>query len=163
MSDSAFQPIESLAPYKDLVPQEDRASELQRFVTEWLAPQLTEMNRLREVAVHKGIMYQMGLLAIGINTQLASWIPRAKVYRRQRRREVGDVIRARAAADGRATPPIKWAEGRIKDHMEADLAMWDELISSLTFVRDDMMTIISFAQSTMRWMQTEEFQGNLQT
>jgi hypothetical protein len=160
---SEFQPIESLAPYKDLVPQEDRASELQRFVTEWLAPQLAEINRLREVAVHKGIMYQMGLTALGVNSQLSSWIPRAQRYRRQRKQETGDSVRARAAADAKAVPPIKWTEARIKDHIDAELALWDALIDSLRSVREDMMTIISFTQSTMRWMQTEEFQGNLQS
>jgi hypothetical protein len=156
-----FVPIETIAPYKDLVPPEDRASELERFVTEWLTVQLAHMNQLRAEAVHKGVMYNMARVAMGVNSQLSSWIPRAERYRRQRKKEIADAVRERAAAD-KASKTRTWNETQIKEHVDAELAIWDALIESLRLVRDDMSTIISFAQSTMRWMQTEEMTGNLQ-
>jgi hypothetical protein len=103
----------------------------------------------------------MARVAMGVNSQLSSWIPRAERYRRQRKKEIADAVRERAAAD-KASKTRTWNETQIKEHVDAELAIWDALIESLRLVRDDMSTIISFAQSTMRWMQTEEMTGNLQ-
>jgi hypothetical protein len=163
-----FQPIESIAPYHDLVPAEDRASELERFVTEWLTPQLAQMDRLRAEAVHVGVMYNLGRLAMGINSQLSSWIPRAERYRKQRRKEIAEAVRERGRADVTATNPNAksgnkgWSEAKVKESVDAEIALWDALIESLRMVRDDMSTTISFAQTTMRWMRSEEMSGNLE-
>lgn len=157
-----FQPIESLSPYKDLVPQEDRASELGRFVNEWLTPQLDQINELRLIAYHKDTMRKIATVALGINSQLSSWIPRAERYKRQRKNEISGGVRERALADKKAGVR-SWTEPMIKAQIDADMAVWDALVQSLEMVRQDMSTYISFAQTTMKTMTTEEYSGNLQT
>ncbi len=157
-----FQPIESLAPYKDLIPPEDRASELERFVTEWLTPQLDRLNVLRREALHKVVFYDMGLVALGINSQLSSWIPRSERYRRQRKGEIVSAVRDRAHAD-HAAKTRKWTEATIKAQVDSELAVWDALVQSLKMVREDMFAIISFTQSSMRNIRNEELQGNIQS
>lgn len=159
---AGFRRIESIAPYEGLVPDETRAQQLERFVEDWLTPELGRLNELRIHAIHKQQIHEMGMIAMGINSQLASWLPRA---RKQRRDRVSEVTREVVEQSDKRVEigHKKLTERDIKHRIEDQMSTWDALVDSLQMVHANMNNVISFSQSSMRSITSDELGGSLVT